>query len=30
VYLAYSQALADHAHALVTLELASAIWDVSF
>jgi outer membrane protein, heavy metal efflux system len=30
VYLAYSQALADHAHALVILELAAAIWDVSF
>jgi outer membrane protein, heavy metal efflux system len=30
VYLAYSQALADHARALVNLELASAIWDVSF
>jgi cobalt-zinc-cadmium efflux system outer membrane protein len=30
VYLAYSQALANHAHALVTLELAAAIWDVSF
>lgn len=30
VYLAYSQALADHAKALVNLELASAIWDVSF
>jgi cobalt-zinc-cadmium efflux system outer membrane protein len=30
VYLAYSQALADHAHALVSLELASATWDVSF
>jgi cobalt-zinc-cadmium efflux system outer membrane protein len=30
VYLAYSQALADHAHALVSLELAAAIWDVSF
>jgi len=30
VYLAYSQALSDHAQALVTLELASAIWDVSF
>ena len=30
VYLAYSQALADHAHALVTLELAAGIWDVSF
>jgi hypothetical protein len=28
-YLAYSQALADHAHALVTLEPAPAIWDVS-
>jgi len=30
VYLAYSQALADYAHALVNLELASATWDVSF
>jgi outer membrane protein, heavy metal efflux system len=30
VYLTYSQALSDHAHALVTLELAAAIWDVSF
>jgi cobalt-zinc-cadmium efflux system outer membrane protein len=30
VYLAYSQALADHAKALVNLELASAIWDVTF
>jgi len=30
VYLAYSQALADHAQALVTLELVSAIWDVTF
>ncbi len=30
VYLAYSQALADHANALVTLEQAAAIWDVSF
>jgi outer membrane protein, heavy metal efflux system len=30
VYLAYSQALADYAHARVNLELASAIWDVSF
>jgi outer membrane protein, heavy metal efflux system len=30
VYLTYSEALADHAHALVTLELAAAIWDVSF
>jgi cobalt-zinc-cadmium efflux system outer membrane protein len=30
VYLAYSQALADHARALVALELASGIWDVTF
>ena len=30
VYLAYSQALMDHAHALVTLEEAAATWDVSF
>jgi cobalt-zinc-cadmium efflux system outer membrane protein len=30
VYLAYSQALAEHAHALVTLELAAAIWDLTF
>jgi len=30
VYLAYSQALADHANALVNLELVSAIWDVTF
>ena len=30
VYLAYSQALMDHAHALVTLEAAAASWDVSF
>jgi outer membrane protein, heavy metal efflux system len=30
VYLAYSQALADHARALVTLELTAGIWDVSF
>jgi len=30
VYLAYSQALADHAHALVALELAAGIWDISF
>jgi outer membrane protein, heavy metal efflux system len=30
VYLAYSQALADHAHALVTLELAAGVWNVSF
>jgi outer membrane protein, heavy metal efflux system len=30
VYLAYSQALVDHAHALVTMEEAAATWDVSF
>jgi len=30
IYLAYSQALADHANALVTLEVAAAMWDVSF
>lgn len=30
IFLAYSQALADHANALVTLEEAAAIWDVSF
>ncbi|HVM75949.1 MAG TPA: TolC family protein [Candidatus Saccharimonadales bacterium] len=30
IYLAYAQALVDHAHALVTLEQAAAIWDVSF
>ena len=30
IYLAYSQALANHANALVTLEEAAAIWDVSF
>jgi cobalt-zinc-cadmium efflux system outer membrane protein len=30
IYLAYSQALADHANALVTLETAAAMWDVSF
>ncbi len=30
VYLAYSQALADHAHALIALELSAAMWDVSF
>jgi cobalt-zinc-cadmium efflux system outer membrane protein len=30
IYLAYSQALADHANALVTLEEAAAIWDVAF
>jgi outer membrane protein, heavy metal efflux system len=30
VYLSYSQALVDHAHALVALEQAAGIWDVSF
>jgi cobalt-zinc-cadmium efflux system outer membrane protein len=30
VYLAYSQALMDHGHALVTLEEVSATWDISF
>ncbi|HTT33576.1 MAG TPA: TolC family protein [Methylomirabilota bacterium] len=30
IYLAYAQALVDHAHALITLEQAAAIWDVSF
>jgi len=30
LYLAYSQALADHAHALVKLETSAVIWDVSF
>jgi outer membrane protein, heavy metal efflux system len=30
IYLAYSQALADHANALVTLEAAAAMWNVSF
>lgn len=30
VYLAYSQALTDHGHALVTLEEAAATWDISF
>jgi outer membrane protein, heavy metal efflux system len=30
VYLAYSQALADHAHALVALEEAAGTWDLSF
>ncbi|HVN21152.1 MAG TPA: TolC family protein [Dongiaceae bacterium] len=30
IYLAYAQALVDHAHALVTLEQAASIWDVSF
>ena len=30
VYLAYAQALVDHAHALITLEKTAGIWDVSF
>jgi outer membrane protein, heavy metal efflux system len=30
IYLAYAQALADHAHALITLEETAAIWDVTF
>lgn len=30
LYLAYSQALIDHAHALVTLEEAAGTWDISF
>lgn len=30
IYLAYAQALADHAHALITLEQAAALWDISF
>jgi outer membrane protein, heavy metal efflux system len=30
IYLSYSQALADHAHALVMLQQAAALWDVSF
>jgi cobalt-zinc-cadmium efflux system outer membrane protein len=30
IYLAYAQALADHARALVALEQAAAIWDVAF
>jgi outer membrane protein, heavy metal efflux system len=30
VYLSYSQALVEHAHALVALEQAAGIWDVSF
>jgi len=30
IYLAYAQALADHAHALVALEQAAAIWDIAF
>ena len=30
VYLSYSQALTDHAHALIAVEEAAAIWDVTF
>jgi cobalt-zinc-cadmium efflux system outer membrane protein len=30
VYLSYSQALVEHAHALVALEQAAGIWDVTF
>jgi len=30
IYLAYAQAPVDHAHTLVTLEQAAAIWDVAF
>ena len=30
IYLAYAQALADHAHALVALEQAAVIWDIAF
>jgi len=30
IYLAYAQALIEHAHALVALEQAAAIWDVAF
>ncbi|HET7108064.1 MAG TPA: TolC family protein [Candidatus Acidoferrum sp.] len=30
VYLSYSQALVEHAHALVALEQTSGIWDISF
>lgn len=30
VYLAYSQALVDHAHALINLEQASNFWDITF
>jgi outer membrane protein, heavy metal efflux system len=28
VYLAYYQALTDHAHALIAVELAAGIWDL--
>jgi len=30
IYLSYAQALTDHAHALITLEQAAALWDVAF
>lgn len=30
VYLAYFDALSDHAHAVVALEQAAGIWDVTF
>jgi len=30
VYLAYFDALADHAHSLVALEQAAGIWDIQF
>ena len=30
VYLSYSQAMVGHAHALVALEQAAGIWDVTF
>ena len=30
VYLSYAQALTDHAHALIAVEEAAAIWDVTF
>ena len=30
VYLSYSQALADYAHALIALEVTAGIWDVLF
>jgi cobalt-zinc-cadmium efflux system outer membrane protein len=30
VYLGYTQALVDHAHALVAVEQATGIWDVTF
>lgn len=30
IYLAYAQALVDHAHALIALEQSAAMWDISF